>query len=125
MRLGGGHPWGDLVTNMSRTLVVLAGTIVLTLSGGPSALTAVGGGSSDSRAGASGPDARTRASAVALAATGGGRVTRSTDAHHEECFYEVEITLGNGETVDFHLDASFHVLHWYPDETGVGGGAAD
>jgi hypothetical protein len=99
---------------------VLAGTIVLTLSGGPSALTAIGGGSSDSRAGASGPDARTRASAVALAATVGGRVT-GTAAHHEECYYEVEITLGNGEKVDFHLDASFHVLHWYPDVAEAGG----
>jgi hypothetical protein len=98
---------------MSRTLVVLAGTIVFTLSGGPSALTFASDGPHDS-AGASGPDALTRAAAVALAATAGGRVT-GTDVHHEECYYEVEIALGNGEQVDFHLDESLHVLHWHPD----------
>jgi hypothetical protein len=99
---------------VSRILVVLAGTIVLTLSGGPGALTAVGGGSGDDHAGASGPEALTRASAVALAATAGGRVTAS-EAYHAECYYEVEFTLGNGEQVDIHLDQSFHILHWYPD----------
>jgi hypothetical protein len=108
---------------VSRTIVVLAGTIVLTLSGGPSALTFTGSGPGGDGAGASGPDARTRASAVALAATAGGRVT-GTDVHHEECYYEVEIPLGNGEQVDFHLDESLHVLHWYPD-VAVDGAAGD
>jgi hypothetical protein len=98
------------MSTLSRTLVVLAGTIVLTLSGGPSTLTfAGGGGPRDDGAGASAPNALTRASASALAATGGGRVT-DIDLGDERSYYEVEVTLGDGRQVDVRLDTSFTVV---------------
>jgi hypothetical protein len=50
-----------------------------------------------------------RASAAALAHTGGGRVT-DTEVGDEEGFYEVEITLADGSQVDVHLDRSFAVV---------------
>ena len=50
-----------------------------------------------------------RASAAALAATGGGRVT-GTEVGDEESYYEVEVTLDDGSQVDVQLDESFHVV---------------
>jgi hypothetical protein len=50
-----------------------------------------------------------RASAAALAATGGGRVT-GTEVNDEESKYEVEVTLDDGRQVDVQLDDSFHVV---------------
>jgi hypothetical protein len=56
-----------------------------------------------------------RASAAALAHTGGGRVT-DTEAGDEEGAYEVEVTLADGSQVDVHLDAAFNVLGDETDE---------
>ncbi len=50
-----------------------------------------------------------RASAVALAYIGEGRVTDS-EIGDEESYYEIEITLNNGGEVDVHLDENFKVL---------------
>ncbi len=50
-----------------------------------------------------------RASAAALAATGGGRVT-GTEVGDEESYYEVEVTLDDGSQVDVQLDESFQVV---------------
>ena len=50
-----------------------------------------------------------RASTVALAYIGEGRVTDS-EIGDEEGYYEIEITLENGNEVDVHLDESFNVL---------------
>jgi hypothetical protein len=94
---------------MSRTIVVLAGTIVLTLSGGPSALTFTGGGTGGDDAGASDANALTRASAAALAATGSGRVT-GTEVGDEESWYDIEVTLDDGQQVDVQVDESFVVV---------------
>ena len=47
--------------------------------------------------------------ALALAATGGGRVT-GTEVGDEESYYEVEVTLDDGSQVDVQLDESFHVV---------------
>ena len=54
-------------------------------------------------------NALARASAAALASTGGGRVTE-TEVGDEDGYYEVEVTLGDGSQVDVHLDESFNVL---------------
>jgi len=54
-------------------------------------------------------DALTRASEVALAHTGGGRVT-GTEVGDEESYYEVEVTLDDGRQIDVQLDESFHVV---------------
>ena len=50
-----------------------------------------------------------RASAAALAYIGEGRVTDS-EIGDEEGYYEIEITLDNGNEVDVHLDENFNVL---------------
>ena len=50
-----------------------------------------------------------RASAAALEHTGGGRVTE-TEIGDEESYYEVEVTLDNGDQVDVQLDRSFEVV---------------
>jgi hypothetical protein len=54
-------------------------------------------------------EALERASAAALAYTGGGEVT-DTEVGDEEGYYEVEVTLPGGRQVDVHLDASFKVI---------------
>jgi hypothetical protein len=97
------------MSRVSRTMVVLAGTLVLTLSGGPSALTFTGSGPRDDDAGAAGADALTLASATALTATGGSWAT-ATEHGNEECYYEVHVTLDDGRQVDVHLDESFAVV---------------
>jgi hypothetical protein len=50
-----------------------------------------------------------RASAAALAHTGGGRVTE-TEVGDEESLYEVEVTLDDGSQVDVQLDENFNVV---------------
>ena len=55
-----------------------------------------------------------RASAAALAATGGGRVT-GTEVGDEESYYEVEVTREDGSQVDVQLDESFQVVSHDPD----------
>lgn len=50
-----------------------------------------------------------RASEVALAHTGQGRVT-DTEVGDEESYYEVEVTLDDGTAVDVQLDENFEVV---------------
>ena len=56
------------------------------------------------------------ASATALAYIGEGRVTDS-ELGDEEGYYEIEITLDDGQEVDVHLDINFNVLstEWEDD----------
>ncbi|MDX1664884.1 MAG: hypothetical protein R3272_13915, partial [Candidatus Promineifilaceae bacterium] len=54
-------------------------------------------------------EALERASAAALDYVGEGEVTDS-EVGDEEGFYEVEITLDNGQEVDVHLDEQFNIL---------------
>jgi uncharacterized membrane protein YkoI len=54
------------------------------------------------------------ASVAALAHTGGGRVT-DTEVGDEESYYEVEVTLPDGGTVDVQLDAQFKVVDQVAD----------
>lgn len=54
-------------------------------------------------------DALVRASAAALAETGGGRVT-DTEVGDEDAYYEVEVTLDDGRQVDVALDRDFNVV---------------
>jgi hypothetical protein len=60
-----------------------------------------------------------KASAVALAHTGGGRVT-GTEVGDEESYYEVEVTLDGGGQVDVQLDKSFDVVGSEGDDDGSG-----
>lgn len=50
-----------------------------------------------------------KASDAALAETGGGKVTE-TEVNDEESYYEVEVTLDNGDQVDVQLDEGFNVV---------------
>jgi uncharacterized membrane protein YkoI len=65
-----------------------------------------------------------RASAAALAHTGGGRVTE-TEVGDEESYYEVEVTLDDGSQVDVQLDEQFHVVGQEGDGERDGGADDD
>jgi uncharacterized membrane protein YkoI len=65
-----------------------------------------------------------RASAAALAVTGGGRVTE-TEVGDEESYYEVEVTLDDGTQVDVQLDERFQVVGSSADDDGAGDDAGD
>jgi uncharacterized membrane protein YkoI len=69
-------------------------------------------------------EALTRASAAALQATGGGRVT-GTEVGDEESYYEVEVTLTNGSQVDVQLDRDFNVVSSDADDDRGGDGSND
>ena len=60
-------------------------------------------------------DALEQASAAALEYIGEGRVT-DTEVGDEEGYYEIEITLENGNQVDVHLDEEFNILSVEADE---------
>jgi uncharacterized membrane protein YkoI len=51
-----------------------------------------------------------RASAAALKATGGGRVTETEHDSEDGATYEVEVTKADGSQVDVRLDESFNVV---------------
>ena len=51
-----------------------------------------------------------RASAAALKATGGGRVTETEHDSENGATYEVEVTKADGSQVDVRLDGSFKVV---------------
>ena len=66
-----------------------------------------------------------KASAAALAHTGGGTVSE-TEAGDEDSYYEVEVTLDDGSQVDVQLDQDFNVVGGKVDsETGDEGSAED
>jgi hypothetical protein len=98
---------------MQRTKVIIGGAVVaaVALAGAGSALAA---GVGDDREGPITGPAREQASAAALAATGGGRVT-DTEVGDDESYYEVEVTLDDGSEVDVQLDENFDVVTSHTD----------
>ena len=54
-------------------------------------------------------EALEQASEAALVHTGGGQVTGS-EVGDEESYYEIEVTLDNGDEVDVQLDERFNVV---------------
>ncbi|MEX0682143.1 MAG: hypothetical protein WD904_01555 [Dehalococcoidia bacterium] len=93
--------------NGKKKLVAIAGA-VLTVG-------AIGGGAAvatgeldDSEKPITG-EALEKASAAALAHTGGGRVSE-TEEGDEESYYEVEVTLEDGSQVDVQLDKDFNIV---------------
>ena len=58
-----------------------------------------------------------KATAAALAHTGGGSVT-GTEVGDEESYYEVEVTLDDGSQVDVQLDEGFDVVGSESDGRG-------
>ena len=90
---------------MTRKAAVIAGLVVAVAAIGGGVAIAAGG---DGDKPITGP-ALQKASAAALAHTGGGRVT-GTEVGDEESLYEVEVTLDNGTQVDVQLDENFKVV---------------
>ena len=87
--------------------------------GGTAIAGAAGGGDDDATDKAISGQALDRASAAALAQTGGGRVTE-TEMGDEEGAYEVEVTRADGSQVDVHLDKEFQVLNSGSDSDSFG-----
>jgi len=91
------------------TIIAAAGLATVLVGGGVSYAIAQGGDDDDgTQRSITGADLQ-RASAAALAATGGGRVTE-TEVGDEESYYEVEVTLDDGSQVDVQLDRQFNVV---------------
>ena len=89
-------------------IIAVAAIAALALGGSAIAGAASGGGSEENDKAITG-SALDRASAAALEATGGGKVTE-TEVGDEESYYEVEVTRGDGSQVDVQLDRGFHVV---------------
>jgi uncharacterized membrane protein YkoI len=101
----------------STKLAIAGAAVVIVAAGGTGVAIAAAGGGDDSEGPITGP-ALERASAEALKATGGGRVTE-TEVGDEESYYEVEVTLEDGSQVDVQLDEQFQVVSSSADEDGA------
>ena len=109
-----------------RGRVVTAGAVVVVLAavaGGGAAWATAGGGDDTPLTGST----LDKASAAALAQTGGGRVTEA-EAGDEGAAYSVEVRRSDGSTVEVSLDEHFNVTSQESDEDGTGedsAGASD
>ena len=95
-------------------LIAMAAIAALAV-GGAALANAAGGDDDDAGDKAITGQSLERASAAALAKTGGGRVT-GTEVDDEEGAYEVEVTRADGSQVDVHLDRGFKVINTAADE---------
>ena len=100
-------------------LGLIAGAVLAALAGAGAAIATATGGDDGSGQPITG-GALDRASAVAIAHAGGGRVT-GNELQDEEGYYEIEVTRSDGTQVDVHLDRNFKVI----DSSADGGGSAD
>ena len=90
-------------------VIAVAAIAALGVGGAAIAGAAGGGGDDDGNDKAITGPALDQASAAALKATGGGKVTE-TEVSDEESYYEVEVTRADGSQVDVQLDRGFHVV---------------
>lgn len=93
------------MTRNKKLVAVVAAVAVL---GAGGATYAIAGGGGDNEAPIDGA-ALDKASAAALAHTGGGTVSE-TEVGDEESRYEVEVTLDDGTQTDVQLDRDFNVV---------------
>lgn len=93
--------------NRKKIALTSAAAAALVLAAGGVAI--AGSGDDDASDTAIPGPALQQASDAALAETGGGKVTE-TEVNDEESYYEVEVTLDNGDQVDVQLDESFNVV---------------
>jgi uncharacterized membrane protein YkoI len=98
------------------TTFIIGATATAAAAIGAGATFAAARGGDDGESPISG-DALGRASAAALAHTGGGRVT-GTEVGDEESYYEVEVTFADGHQVDVQLDENFALVTTIPDGDG-------
>ncbi len=107
------------MTKKTKVIAVVGASLALA-AGGAGAAIAAGGEDQ-----AEGPDvaisgsALDQASAAALAAAGGGKVS-GTEKGDEESYYEVEVTLDGGSQVDVQLDRGFNVVSQSADSENNG-----
>ena len=92
-----------------RTKILIASAATAVAALGIGAGVAAAGSNGDDHEQAISGAALDRASAAALDATGGGRVTE-TEVGDEDSYYEVEVTLDDGTQVDVQLDEHFNVV---------------
>ncbi|MGH3013816.1 MAG: hypothetical protein ACRDNR_10295 [Gaiellaceae bacterium] len=102
---------------MKKRLAMLA-TVVAALGAASGGIAIAAGDDDATQTPITGTDLQ-KASAAALAQTGGGRVT-GTEVGDEESYYEVEVTLDGGGQVDVQLDRSFNVVGSDADRDGAG-----
>ena len=95
---------------MKKRILIAALAIAALGAGGTAIAGATGGGDDgDGHDKAITGSALDRASAAALQATGGGKVTE-TEVGDEESYYEVEVTRADDSQVDVQLDRDFNVV---------------
>jgi uncharacterized membrane protein YkoI len=95
---------------MKKRILIAALAIAALGAGGTAIAGATGGGDDgDGHDKAISGSALDRASAAALQAAGGGKVTE-TEVGDEESYYEVEVTRADGSQVDVQLDRGFNVV---------------
>ena len=87
--------------------VAVAGAALIVATGATAGIATASGGD-DPEVPITG-DALQQASDAALESTGGGKVT-DTEIGDEESYYEVEVTLDDGDEVDVQLDKDFQVV---------------
>jgi hypothetical protein len=102
-------------------LLTIGGTAVVVAAAGTGLAVATGGDDSEAPIVGTALD---RASAAALAHTGGGEVSE-TEIGDEESYYEVEVTLDDGSQVDVQLDRDFNLVGGEADAEEAEEGAAD
>jgi uncharacterized membrane protein YkoI len=94
---------------MKKRVLITVLAIAALGAGGAAIAGAASGGDDDGGDKAITGTALDRASAAALQATGGGKVTE-TEVGDEESYYEVEVTRADGSQVDVQLDRGFNVV---------------
>lgn len=107
--------------NKRRTIIFGGMAAAAAAAGIGVASVASAGGGSDREAPIKG-SALDRASAAALAHTGGGTVTE-TEVGDEESLYEVEVRLPDGSSMDVQLDDQFKVVGDKVDDDRSEGGS--
>lgn len=99
-----------------RTTWIAGGAIVLAVVGGGTGIAIAGAGDDDRPLTGSNLE---RATAAALAHTGGGRVIE-TEVGDDGAAYGVEIRLDDRSVVEVGLDANFDVIGQQSDDDGAG-----
>jgi uncharacterized membrane protein YkoI len=110
---------GAVMKDKLKGVAMAVAAIAVLAVGGTAIAGAAGGGDDDATDKPISGQALDRASAAALAETGGGEVSE-TEVGDEEGAYEVEVTRADGSQVDVHLDKSFNVLSSVGDDDGSG-----
>src|SRR5262245_50569845 len=95
---------------------IVGGTLALVVVGGTTGFAIANAGDDDQPLTGS---ALSRASAAALASTGGGTVIES-EAGDDGAAYGVEVRLDDGSVVEVSLDADFQVVGHEADDDGAG-----